>query len=241
MRSYRALLAALLAVLLLPATASARSHLASVHVKSCETGSDPSDRSGTYQAWMHAVPGTARMAVRFELVAHYPGHRPQRVQNRRLSVWHHSRLGVTHYGYSQTIKQLDQGASYRTVVRFRWYDASDNVIKRAKRVSGACVQDGALPNLLVSGVSIARGPKPGTRVYYVTVANRGEGDAGSFSTTLIADGAVVDSRTIDSLAAGATQTIQMDGPPCQRLRAVADSGDEVAETNEDDNSFRARC
>ena len=152
------ILCAFVLALALAAPAAARADgPASVHLKECTTGSDPSQRSATYQAWMRSVPGSVRMALRFRLIARYPGHRPQAVGSSKLSKWHRSHSGVTRYGYKQTVKELAAAGSYRAVVRFRWYDADHNVIRRAKRVSEACVQKGELPNLVITGVHIAPG------------------------------------------------------------------------------------
>jgi hypothetical protein len=215
---------------------------ASVRVSDCNTGSAPSKRSATYQAWMHAVPGSVRMGVRFQLIAHYAGHRSaQPLVNPKLSVWHRSHRGVTRFGYAQTVKRLDAGGSYRTLVKFRWYDSNGHVIKRAHRVSRACVEDGELPNLIVSAVRIWPGTSPKTNVYSVSIGNTGAGSAANFSVTLIVDGAVADSRQIGQLDAGESATINLNGPTCNRLRAVVDREQAVPETNEDDNSLRSRC
>jgi CARDB len=224
-----------------PAAADA-ARPASVRVSKCKTGAAPSQRSATYQAWMEAVPGSVRMGVRFKLFAHYAGHRSaEPLANSKLSVWHRSHKGVTRFGYAQTVKELHAGASYRTLVKFRWYDAKGHVIKRAHRVSAACVQDGKLPNLIVSAVKISPGTSPKTAVYSVSIGNTGAGSASNFSLTLIVDGAIADSRQIGELDAGESATINLNGPTCHRLRAVVDREQAVPETNEDDNSFGERC
>src|SRR3954462_12252339 len=98
-----------------PAAASARTPAAG-HLKRCTTGAKPSERKATFKAWMHAVPGTARMAVHFKLEARKPGRSAQRVDGpAALNTWHRSRVGVTRYVYSQTVKRLEQGTSYRMV------------------------------------------------------------------------------------------------------------------------------
>jgi hypothetical protein len=240
MRHRTAIAAAAAVALCAPAAAHADAP-AGVQVKTCTTGSDPSERSATYKAWMNAVPGSARMAMRFALIERYPGHRPHARSNPQLSAWHTSHKGVTRYVYKQTVKQLGAGASYRAVVTFRWFDSHGNVIRTAKRVSGACVQDGELPNLVVAGVRIARRASSGNWVYAVTVTNRGAGAAAGFAVGLVVDGALADFRAVDGLDPGASSTIELNGPPCSRLRAVVDRGNAVAETNEDDNSLKKAC
>src|SRR5204862_399358 len=136
----------------------------------------------------------------------------QAVGSSKLSKWHRSHSGVTCYGYKQTVKDLAAAGSYRAVVRFRWYDADHNVIRRAKRVSEACVQKGELPNLVIAGVHIAPGMAPGSSVYRVSFANTGKGDAEDFTVALFVDGALADSRRIARLDAGKHATVDLNGP-----------------------------
>jgi archaellum component FlaF (FlaF/FlaG flagellin family) len=230
----------ILAALAAPAAAGAKGP-ASVHLKSCTTGDRPSERSATFKSWMHSVSGTARMAVRFKLVSQATGRSAERVEGpEELSTWHRSHVGVTRYVYSQTIKRLQQGTSYKVVVRFRWYDANGEIIKRAKRTSHECVQTGDLPNLIVAGVTYDPA-EIGTWHYGVTVKNKGKSGAEDFVVTLIVDGAVVDERTVETLGAGESTTVELNGPPCFHLRAIADSENTVTERHEDDNSFSSTC
>jgi hypothetical protein len=230
--------ALILALLALPAAAGAKGP-AAVHVKRCTTGAKPSERKATFKAWMHSVPGTARMAVRFKLVSQETGRSAERVEGPdALKVWHRSHTGVTRYAYSQTVKKLAQGTSYRMIVRYRWYDASGEVIKRAKRTSDECVQGGDLPNLIVPAVAI---PSDGTPNYIVTVKNKGKSVAENFTVTLIIDGALVDERTIEWLDAGDKVFVEFNGPPCLHVSAVADADETVIERNEKDNSFSSAC
>lgn len=238
----RVLLALALA-LALAVPAAADAHLpASVKVTSCKTGSRPGDRRATYEARMHAVDGTARMGLRFKLVVQEAGQQTRRsVSTPELSSWHKSHHGVTRYVYSQTVKNLHPGASYRAKVSYRWYDDQGNVIKHTTRTSGECVQDGPLPNLSVLSITPSQGPTAGTSVYSVAVANSGKGSATAFDVALFVDGALADSRRIDELAPGEVTTVNMNGPSCYRVRAVADPDHAVAEANEQDNSLGFPC
>jgi archaellum component FlaF (FlaF/FlaG flagellin family) len=230
----------IVAALAVPAAASAKGP-ASVHLKSCTTGDRPSERKATFKSWMHSIPGSARMAVRFKLLSRTTGRSAQRVEGpQALNTWHRSHTGVTRYVYSQTIKKLEQGTSYRMVVRYRWYDANGEIIKRAKRTSHECVQTGDLPNLIVAGVTYDPS-EVGTWHYGVTVKNKGKALAENFVVTLFVDGAVVDERTVELLDAGESTTVELNGPPCIHLRAIADYEDTVTEKHEDDNSFSSTC
>jgi hypothetical protein len=214
----------------------------SVKVTECQVGKTPETRLATFQGRMRAIKGTARMAMRFELVAETPAAAsPQVVDAPALSPWRRSRSGVSEFTYSQTIKGLAPGVTYRSIVSYRWYDAKGRVIERAERRSGTCVQRGDLPNLVLASVKSARGEVPGTGVYTVSVGNTGQGDVGKFTVSLIADGAHIDTRTIDGLKSGEFTTVRFTGPYCGRLRAVVDRGHDVPETVEDDNELKARC
>jgi archaellum component FlaF (FlaF/FlaG flagellin family) len=235
-------LTALLATLALgvPATAHAASP-ASVHLGRCHTGADADQRLATYRAQMHSVEGSVRMGVRFELLVHRAGHPTEQIRDKKLNAWHRSHRDVLKYVYKQTVKQLSPGGSYRARVRFRWYDAGGDVIKRTKRVSDACKQTGGLPNLTVTAVSFSDGKTSGTTDYTVSIGNTGESPAENFKVTLVVDGAVVDEREVERLDAGESQAIEMNGPDCHRLRAVIDRDHQVDESIEDDNSLRTSC
>jgi hypothetical protein len=226
------------ASLAVPAAASAKGS-AAVHLKSCKTGSEATDRKATFKAWMHTVPGARRMAVRFKLVAQKPGRSAQRVEGLdALDVWHRSDKGVTRYTYTQTVKKLASGTAYRMVVRFRWYDANGEIVKRAKRTSDECVQEGDLPNLIIPAIAVTSESTPS---YIVTVKNKGQAVAENFTVTLTIDGALVDERTIERLEAGEKVFVEFNGPPCLHVQAVADSEETVVERNEKDNSFSSDC
>jgi subtilase family serine protease len=75
----------------------------------------------------------------------------------------------------------------------------------------------------------------------VQVGNTGAGDAEALTVSLYADGAHIDTRTIDGLKAGDFTTVKFTGPRCSKLRAVVDRGQTVPETVEEDNELRARC
>jgi hypothetical protein len=230
-----------LALLLGGLTGSAQAALTGVKVTECQVGKTPETRLATFEGRMREVKGTYRMAMRFELVAETPAAASQIVDAPALSPWRRSRAGVSEFTYAQTIRGLAPGVTYRSVVSYRWYDAKGRIIRRADRRSGTCVQDGDLPNLVLASVKSAPGEVEGTGVYTVSVGNTGQGDVKAFTVSLIADGAHIDTRTIDGLKSGEFTTVRFTGPYCRRLRAVVDRGQDVPETVEDDNELRARC
>lgn len=229
--------------LLLGALASpAEAALPSVKVTECKTGKTPEMRLATFDGRMRAGKNVVRMAMRFQLLERTPGEAsPQSVEAPQLTPWRKSRLGVKDFSYSQTIKGLSSGVTYSAKVQFRYYNLKGKVIRREERESGTCVQDGALPNLVLGAVRFAPGSSEKTAVYTVSVGNTGQGEAKSVPVTLIADGAVVDTRTIDLLKAGEFTQVKFTGPHCSRLRAIVDRPLVVPETVEEDNELRARC
>jgi hypothetical protein len=236
--AYPTLLA--VALLAVPGTAAA-AKAPTVRVTACQTGKDAAHRLATYHAKMRAVPGTARMAIRFQLIERAGAEGPKHAPASGLSAWHLSRAGVKKFGYAQTVKGLSVGAIYRSVVQFRWLDSAGRTIRQQKRTSGACAEDGDLPNLTITAVRISPGSTAGTAVYSVAVGNTGRGAAKDFGVDLIVDGALSDSTTIDRLDGGETKTVKLTGPVCHRLRAVVDGAGTALETIEDDNALRSTC
>ncbi|HEX8743846.1 MAG TPA: CARDB domain-containing protein [Thermoleophilaceae bacterium] len=229
--------------LLLGALASpARAAVPAVKIAECRTGKAPEMRLATFAARMRGGKNVARMAMRFQLLERTPGAEAAHpVAAPELAPWRKSRVGVRDFSYAQTIKGLSSGVTYSVLVQFRYYNARGKVVRREERESGTCVQDGALPNLVLGAVRLAPGSTEKTAVYSVSVGNTGQGEAKSVPVSLIADGALVDTRTIDLLQAGEFTTVKFTGPHCSRLRAIVDRAEVVPETVEEDNELRARC
>ena len=238
----RGLALLLLSALGLAAPAAAPAATTGARVVDCRTGKAPELRLAEFEGRMKAVKGTRRMQMRFELLEQTPGaDEAQTVKVPSLTPWRRSRVGVKAFTYSQTVKGLSSGVTYSTRVQFRWLNAAGKVIRSEERESGTCVQDGALPNLVLGSISSAPGQVEGTAVYTVQVGNTGQGAAEALTVSLIADGAHVDTRTIDGLKPGEFTSVRFTGPACNRLRAIVDRGSTVPETVEEDNELRARC
>jgi hypothetical protein len=214
----------------------------SVKVAECRTGKAPEMRLAMFDARMRGGKSVVRMAMRFQLLERTPGaESAHAVAAPELTPWRKSRPGVKDFSYLQTIKGLSSGVTYSVNVQYRWYNVAGKVIRREERESGTCVQDGALPNLVIGEVRLSPGSTEKTAIYSVKVGNTGQGEAKSVPVSLIADGALIDTRTIDLLKAGEFTTVKFTGPHCQKLRAVVDRALVVPETVEEDNELRARC
>src|SRR3954467_5442823 len=233
-----------LACLLLPAMSADASAKATtvLKVRSCDVGSTAKQRAATFYARMYAVKGTDRMAMRFTLIDRAGDGPPQVIDSPALSQWRKSSHGVSRFGYAQSVAGLDAGGVYAMQVQFRWTDSRGRVIRSVKRTSDSCRQEGALSNLSITRVAARPGESSGTELYSVDVKNTGQGDARFVPVDLFVDSAGADAATVDLVKPGETVTVRFNGPLCKRgVRAVADKGDSLRETNEDDNVLRSSC
>jgi hypothetical protein len=233
-----------LACLLLPAASADAAAKPStlLKVRACEVGSTAKQRSATFYARMRAVKGTSQMSMRFTLIDRAGDGPPEVVDSPALAQWRKSRPGVSRFGYAQAVAGLDAGGVYAMQVQFRWSDARGRVIRTVKRTSDACRQEGELPNLSITRVAARKGESSGTELYSVDVTNSGQGAARFVDVDIFVDGAGADAATVDIVKPGETVTVRFVGPVCKRtVRALADRGDTVRETNEDDNVVRSSC
>jgi hypothetical protein len=211
-------------------------------VRDCQVGDSPRQRSATFYARMTAIRNTDQMAMRFTLIDRSGAGPPTVVDSPALAQWRKSHHGVIRFGYAQSVAGLKQGGAYAVQVQFRWMNAHGGVIRSVKRTSGTCRQDGALPNLSITGVNARAGQSSGTEIYDVDLTNSGQGPARSVDVDIFIDGAATDGQTVELVKAGETRTVQFAGPVCRKnLKMVADQGNKLNETNEDDNVLRSRC
>jgi hypothetical protein len=223
-----------------PASASAVV-TAEVRVLSCLAWQPGEGGSVSYEARMRAVPKTARMAVRFRLYEKTGEGQFRRVGARE--PWHVSRSGVAAFVWEYKVRGLRQGATYFSVVSYRWIDARGEVIERARRRSAPCSQNGGLPNLRVADVTIKPGEVKDTAMYRATIVNRGETPARRVGVLLRVDGEVVDEVVvIDALQPGEERIVTFNGPVCREsIRVVVDPKDLITETQEQDNVRTPAC
>ena len=102
------------------------------------------------------------------------------------------------------------------------------------------------PDLLVSGITVKHNYFTGAWVdlsntVSVTVENNGAGNAGSFNVALYADGAEVDTKSVQGLAAGASSVVSFDWTPDEvktyTLKAEVDPDDALDESDEINNEL----
>jgi hypothetical protein len=197
--------------------------------------------AATFRGRMKAVADSERMGMRFTLFEKgaagfealaAPG----------LARWHKSRPGVAAFGYRQTVRGLQPGASYRMQVNYRWYSADGRLIARARRRSPVCRQFEQLPNLIVAVEDARKTKVDGVLRYGVRVSNTGVAPAGGVAVRMAVDGGVLDTITIGLLASGESRLLGFRGPSCtSSVSAAVDPDGVLMESSEDDNVHELSC
>ena len=242
-----ALIAALLAALPAPAAGTAApeagtgltSALLPASVKLAECSRE--GRLAAFHGRMSGIDQSRRMWMRFTVLEkRADGY--EAVDAPGLERWRRSKSGVGAFGFRQTVRNLQQGASYRMEVDFRWYDAEHELIAKTQRRSAPCRQFVELPNLTAELAGTKETKAMGVVRYRVRVANESETSASGVAVRLSVDGGVVDTVTVAHLRAGESRLVAFRGPPCtESVTATADPDGVLLESSEDDNSQSLPC
>ena len=214
----------------------------SVTLSECHPSDDMTQRHASFAGQMRAVPGTARMAMRFTLQERLGSTRFKSVSLPDLRPWRRSKPGARNFIYTQRVTALHDGGAYRMRVQFRWYDSTGEVLRRNVARSGVCRQPVPLPDLSISSITPAPGPSADQSTYSVSVLNDGPGEARDVGVSLKVDGAIVSSSRIDLLPGNTSGVVQIVGPVCSvALRATADPDHSIPESDETDNALTVPC
>ena len=208
-------------------------------VVACDVTS--SNRSATFLARMDLEPGALKMQVRFQLLERLGRDDSwNKVDVPALRTWHTSQAGVKRFGWKQTVDSLRTGGAYKVRIQYRWLGPTGLVVDSITRDSPVC--RGPLPNIVVGNLTAKPGPTNDTRTYVVQVRNTGKIGADEVDVVLSVDRAVLDTVTLNNVAAGETETATFTGPACRNaIRVKADPGNSIGETIEDDNSQLFAC
>jgi hypothetical protein len=208
-------------------------------VVSCDVTSDV--RAATFYARVDTIAGAAKMQIRFQLLERLGRNDAwNKVDVPALRTWHTSQSGVKHFGWKQTVDALRLGGAYKARVQYRWVTAAGTVLDTQSRDTPVC--RGPLPNIAVGDLSAKAGPTADTRTYRVTVENLGKVDAAGVGVSLSVDRAILDTLTVDHLAAGETRTLSFTGPACRHsVKVKADPSNSIGESVEDDNTQQFGC
>jgi hypothetical protein len=230
--------------LLLPAQAQARNgfKLPSSKVLDCRSGDDASSRMATFQGRMRAIPGTARMLMRFTLMERFGDQKLQPVAVPELRAWRSAKPGIKDFRYKQTVTGLQGGGDYRAAIDFRWLDGDGNLLRKVRKLSGACHQQGDLANLKIASPTSALPGSEGTERYIVRVTNDGKAVARDVAVELFVDGTSANVQHIEAVDPGETEEVSFTGPACKRnLKMSVDPNDAIKELIEADNVTTIRC
>jgi len=114
---------------------------ATAGLESCLTTGEQAERSATFVGEMTAVPGTARMAMRFELLEKAEGEPvPHAVTSPGLGTWLRSSPGIKTYKNLDKVIDLAAPAIYRAQIRFRWMNARNRPLKTLELRTPRCTQ-----------------------------------------------------------------------------------------------------
>jgi hypothetical protein len=215
-----------------------------VTVSDCHPADAMADRYASFNAQMHAVPGTQRMAMHFTLLERLGGDlapfKPVSLPD--LKPWRRSKPNARAFIYTQRVTALRDGGAYRMRVQFRWYGDNKTLLRSATLRSRTCRQPVPLPDLTITSIASTRALVSGQRVYSITVANHGYGDGLNVPVELTVDGSTVGTSKVDLLPAQESSVVQIQGPQCAfAVRAVVDPGRVVPETDDSDNTLTVPC
>jgi hypothetical protein len=199
------------------------------------------DRAAAFYGRIDAIPGASKLALRFVLLERLGRDNTwSKLDLPALRQWHTSQAGVKRYGWKQTVDNLHLGGAYKVRIQYRWFSASGVVLDSQTRDTPVC--KGPIPNIALGQLTMKPGPTADTRTYLIEVQNTGKTDADRVDVSLSVDGAVLDTVTLDHLAAGDTRIVSFNGPVCRREISVkVDPGNSIGERLEDDNSQVLSC
>jgi CARDB len=220
---------------------ASKSSQASVGVADCHPSDLTADRYAAFNGQMRAIPGTKRMAMRFRLLERLGRTRYKAVRLADLKPWRYSKAGARTFIYAQRVTALHDNGAYRMRVQFRWYAAHHRLLRSTSARSRTCRQPAPLPDLTVTSISSMAGIS-GQRMYSLTVANDGQGEARHVPVTLKVDGTVVGGSIVDLLPAQESSVVQIAGPQCAfTVRAIANPDRLISETDTSNNALTVPC
>jgi hypothetical protein len=125
----------------LPLAATVKPPNISATVELCTTEGVQAERKAIFAGVMSAIPGSARMEMRIDLLERGPGEAAfHAVVAPGLGLWRTSALGVGVYRYNKKVIDLAGPAVYRGAVRFRWLNAKGRLMRTAELRTPRCAQ-----------------------------------------------------------------------------------------------------
>jgi hypothetical protein len=209
-------------------------------VVACDVGAT-ADRAAAFYGRMDTIAGASKLALRFALLERLGAATTwNKLDLPDLRPWHISQAGVKRYGWKQTVNNLHLGGAYKARIQYRWLSASGVVLDTQTHDTPVC--KGPLPNLALGQLTVNPGPTADTRTYRIEVQNTDKSDADHVDVSLSVDRAVLDTVTLDQLAAGDVRIVSFNGPVCrQEVSVKVDPDNSIGERLEDDNSQTFSC
>jgi hypothetical protein len=245
MRQLALLLMLLAAALVFGAAPALASSTSGVRVAACDSALDPAARVASFEGRMRVKRGARRMQMRFTLQERSPDAPAwHKLQAAGFGKWLSSDPGIGRFIYTKRVVELEAPASYRTIVRFRWLDASGARVAAARSTSAVCHQSDLRPNLRPLGVEAKPGADAEHARYLVPVVNRGHSAAGAFDVVVSVDGTTLTPAQVPGLESGERALVELQGPPCQdgqMLTVDVDPTGAVDERAEGDNQLSVPC
>jgi len=159
---------------------------ASLRAFVCQRGLDPPSRGISVQSVMRPIPGTERLAVRFELLRRQTG-ATVLVRGGHLGTWispANATLGTRVddvWQVTKSVVDLAAPADYRFRVSFRWLGRHGRILGQAMRLTEKCHQPELRPDLVVKSIAVSADPLSSTvEDYTATVQNDGASPTGPF-------------------------------------------------------------
>ena len=236
----RALLIATLALFAVPPAAGADvGATAKARVTECRQSLDRLERSAAFTADMRAIPGAAKLQVKFVLQARTE-EEPEwaAVAAPGFGTWNSSALGIGRYVYAKRVENLLAPATYRAKVHFRWLSATGSRLLRTRRTTRVCRQPDLRSDLLP--VRLERAGDG----WAILIENAGRTGANSFTVTVEAGGQIHPFGYVEAL--GPRGELRLQGPalPCLSGSNVVirvDADNAVDELDEDANALSQAC
>jgi hypothetical protein len=209
-------------------------------VVACDVGAT-ADRAVAFYGRMDTMAGASKLALRFVLLERLGRENTwNKLDLPDLRQWRTSQAGVKRYGWKQTVDNLHLGGAYKARIQYRWLSASGVVLDTQTHDTPIC--KGPLPNLALGHLTTKPGPTEDTRTYRIEVQNTDNSDADHVDVSLSVDRAVLDTVTLDFLAAGDVSIVSFNGPVCrQEVSVNVDPNNSIGERLEDDNAQSFPC
>jgi hypothetical protein len=210
----------------------------------CTTGLQPASRAATFGASMPALKGTRRMSMRFRLLQRRGTNGAYKAVD--VPEWagvERSDPGRPGFIFTKRVEGLLAPASYKAVVRFRWYDRKGRLQRETSRTTAACRQPDQRPDLRLTAL-IARLRDKSTATYELTIRNAGRTVADPFGVVLTVGGQDQPAVTLGPLAPDTPEKATIVAPRCEKgdmLGISVDSAQAIDEADETDNVLTWPC